>query len=64
MLRLHPGLRLVAVGGLIPRARAAADRSGKRRLAGHRPTQESAGSRSSLREGAVVIDAKTHHQRP
>ena len=47
--RLHPGRRLVAVVGLIPRARAAADRSGKRRFAGRRPTQESAVSRSSLR---------------
>ena len=43
--RLHPGRRIVAVVGLILRARAAADRSGKRRLAGRRPTQESAGGR-------------------
>ena len=51
MRRLHPGRRLVAVAGLIPRARAADDRSGNCRLAGHRPTQESAASRSNLGEG-------------
>ena len=46
-----PGLVVARKSPLVvPRAGVAADRTGKRRLAGHRHTQESTGSRSSLRD--------------